>query len=818
MAKKQDIVNIIILCLFLLVIISLFINNNLFGSVKDWLSQHIQLADYLRTLFYDSGEIFPSFAFNLGAGENIYNISYYGLYNPFILLSYFLPFIPMTIYIEGIMVLILLISIILMYKFLRKSYSPLIAFIGTFIFLTAGFLIFHAHRHLMFINYIPFLILALFGIDNYFEKNKKGLLTISIFLMILTSYYFSVVGILSVSLYGIYKCLKQNPNIKLKEFVKEALKYIGIIIIPILMAMFLLLPTLYVMLSGRAETNTDITLLSLFIPEFKTEYLLYTAYSMGISAVGIIGLIAGYFSTKKHVFILTLILTILFSFPIFNYLCNGGMYLNGKAFIPLVFLLIILICEFLNNYQKDKIPIPFVCTIALFLVIANVIYYNYNPEKEILLFVLDMSVLVLLLLIGKKRLVCTYIIIFSFSISLICNSNDIYVTNEAYKNFKYDETTKNVKEVLNNDKSFYRMADQGIKIDKANHIYDVEYYTGSIYSSVENNNYKKFYTNLINNEFIYRNIFMLSATDNIFYNYYLGNKYLFNMENEIIGYQKIKENVYQNNDVLPVGYVTDNIMSIKEYQKLDKFEKLDAYLNYAIIEDKKENTYDKKIKDLNSKYIVKDIKGITLKENNDGYIIKAQKNNKLVLETSEELKNKILLIDFKMNYNNKDAYIKVNGILNKLTDKDWKYHNKNFNFEYSITNPKTLTIKFSKGKFKLSDFNLKVYDYNDLVEFKESVSPFKINRDKTKGDKIYGTINNQKDGYFKLSIPYDKGFNIKVNGKEIAYQKVNKAFIGFPLEKGKYNIEITYNAPLLKEGLIISLLGLIIFIYIIRRK
>ena len=92
-----------------------------------------------------------------------------------------------------------------MYKFLRKSYSPLIAFIGTFIFLTAGFLIFHAHRHLMFINYIPFLILALFGIDNYFEKNKKGLLIISIFLMILTSYYFSVVGILSVSLYGIYK-------------------------------------------------------------------------------------------------------------------------------------------------------------------------------------------------------------------------------------------------------------------------------------------------------------------------------------------------------------------------------------------------------------------------------------------------------------------------------------------------------------------------------------------------------------------------------------------------------------------------------------
>ena len=92
--KKQDIFNIIILCVLLLVIIGLFIPGNLFGSMKDWLSQHIQLADYFRTLFYDSGDIFPSFAFNLGAGENIYNISYYGLFNPIILISYLLPFFP----------------------------------------------------------------------------------------------------------------------------------------------------------------------------------------------------------------------------------------------------------------------------------------------------------------------------------------------------------------------------------------------------------------------------------------------------------------------------------------------------------------------------------------------------------------------------------------------------------------------------------------------------------------------------------------------------------------------------------------------------
>lgn len=820
--KKQDIFNIIILCVLLLVIIGLFIPGNLFGSMKDWLSQHIQLADYFRTLFYDSGDIFPSFAFNLGAGENIYNISYYGLFNPIILISYLLPFVPMTVYIECSMVVIIIISIILLYKFLRKSYSPLTSFLGTFIFMTSSFLIFHAHRHIMFMNYFPFLLLALYGIDKYFEQNKKGLLIISIFLMILTSYYFSVVGILSVSLYGIYKCLKEKPDIKLKEFVKEALKYIGIIIIPILMAAFLLLPTVYVMLDGRAETNTEISILSLLLPSLNTEYLLYTAYTIGISAIGILAIIAGYFSQKKNNFVLAVILTVIFAFPIFNYICNGGMYLNGKAFIPLVPLLIILICEFFTSYQQDKAPLPFICTGALLLAILNIIYYQYEGTKEILLFILDMTVLVILILLASKRLVYIYVIIFSFVIALTSNFHDEYVTKETYDSFKYDETKNNVQEILKEDTSFYRMADQGIKIDKANHIYDAEYYTGSIYSSVENSAYKNFYSGLINNEFIYRNIFMLSSTDNIFYNFYLGNKYLLNMETDIAGYEKIKDNVYVNEDVMPVGYVTDKIMSGKEYNSLDKFERLDAYLNYAIIEDNKEKVYDKKVSDITSDYEVKSSSGISVEEKNGKYKIKAQKGNKLVLTTAEDMTDKILLLSFKMNYNNycskDDSYIKINGVLNKLTCQQWKYHNKNFEFEYSVTNPEEIVIKFSEGKFNISDIEVAVYDYNDLVELKESVLPFVIDRDKTKGDYIYGKVDNKTDGFFKLSIPYDKGFEIKVDGEEVSYQKVNKTFIGFPLKAGEHEIEITYTAPWLKEGQIISVIGLGLFILVLFRK
>ena len=49
----------------------------------------------MAQLFYDTKDLFPNFAANLGAGENIYNFSYYGLYSPIILFSYLLPFVQL---------------------------------------------------------------------------------------------------------------------------------------------------------------------------------------------------------------------------------------------------------------------------------------------------------------------------------------------------------------------------------------------------------------------------------------------------------------------------------------------------------------------------------------------------------------------------------------------------------------------------------------------------------------------------------------------------------------------------------------------------
>ena len=65
-----------------------------------------------------------------------------------------------------------------------------------------------------------------------------------------------------------------------------------------------------------------------------------------------------------------------------------------------------------------------------------------------------------------------------------------------------------------------------------------------------------------------------------------------------------------------------------------------------------------------------------------------------------------------------------------------------------------------------------------------------------------------------LTIPYDEGFKILVDGKETKYYKVIDNFIGLDLEKGYHDIEIIYEVKGFKLGLFVSLLSLITYILI----
>ena len=85
--------------------------------------------------------------------------------------------------------------------------------------------------------------------------------------------------------------------------------------------------------------------------------------------------------------------------------------------------------------------------------------------------------------------------------------------------------------------------------------------------------------------------------------------------------------------------------------------------------------------------------------------------------------------------------------------------------------------------------------------------------DMIKKNKLSGHINVVKDNqYLFTSIPYDEGWQIYVNGKKVKAQKMFDNFIGVKLTKGYHKIKMKYYPKGLKEGIIISLSTLILYI------
>jgi uncharacterized membrane protein YfhO len=67
-----------------------------------------------------------------------------------------------------------------------------------------------------------------------------------------------------------------------------------------------------------------------------------------------------------------------------------------------------------------------------------------------------------------------------------------------------------------------------------------------------------------------------------------------------------------------------------------------------------------------------------------------------------------------------------------------------------------------------------------------------------------------------FSIPYSKGWTAYVNGKKTKLLRANTMFMALPLKAGFYNIELRYFTPGLKVGIILSILGFLLFWRVLR--
>ena len=79
---------------------------------------------------------------------------------------------------------------------------------------------------------------------------------------------------------------------------------------------------------------------------------------------------------------------------------------------------------------------------------------------------------------------------------------------------------------------------------------------------------------------------------------------------------------------------------------------------------------------------------------------------------------------------------------------------------------------------------------------------------------LSGTLNSDGEGMMVLSLPYDEGWQIRINGINVKYYRVNGGFIGIPIQEGLNQLEMYFVPKGFKTGFILSGLGILISFYL----
>ena len=79
-----------------------------------------------------------------------------------------------------------------------------------------------------------------------------------------------------------------------------------------------------------------------------------------------------------------------------------------------------------------------------------------------------------------------------------------------------------------------------------------------------------------------------------------------------------------------------------------------------------------------------------------------------------------------------------------------------------------------------------------------------------------GTVTAKEGQILYTSIPYDKGWTVKVDGKEAKIIPLfDGALIGLDLDEGEHTLEFTYEAEGLRLGAVISAVGILICLVLV---
>ena len=784
MKKKYILVFILPIMIFILANIMNENNFRLFEQMMDSKAQYIPLLKYLKGIYTFDNSFFYSFF--KGLGGSMWATFFYYLSSPLNLFALFFSDINKFFFFNCLLRIGLCGLTMFTYLNNKNKKSSNINFIFSIIYALMGFNICYTNCF-FWLDVVYMTPIVLLGVDKLLKNGDIKLFIVSLSYTIFCNFYLSFSLCIFIVIYFVYYLLLDNINKKdvIKKFIFSSLIVGGL-------CSFFLIPTILEILNLSSRLKIH----SLINQDYHYIFGLFYKNLLGSSDVLFQ---STFFDSIPNLYCtnLVLILNIL-------YFCNKKISLKEKKLTLIVFLFfissmvfkplylfwhgfsdtnnyfyrfsylwtffrIIIAYKSLNNisFSKNDKKIVHMILIAYFFLTAllypSCIVPFYNGGLEIIISII--FVIIYIFIVFKKKslnFLIVFIIIELFVNCYISTDLKSFAMNRIkLENVNYNNSSSDYNDFLKNE-NFIRITDD---ISNASLYYG--YGSLSSYLTTTNENVAQFYYRIGNVD----SHLIINGEDNtLLINSLLGSKYYINDS-------RLIENDYS----LSIGYMI-NYNNISEFD--DPLDYQSAILNTMIND--------------NLTYF-QEIEG------------SCDKNNQCSFSSNS--KYKILFLDYK---NNNILKFYINGknvlekkMLHKVYKTDDSSDNININYK--------LSCKINSSDCLLP--NVRMYTIN-LIDFEKAINILKEQQLKIKRinkNTLEGSINVKKDKqHLFLSIPYEKGWNIYVDGKKVKYQKLFDTFIGVKLSKGKHDIKMVFYPPGLNYGILISSFSIIILIFYVK--
>lgn len=795
----------------------------------------IYVGKYFRDLLQGAA---PQFDFRLGLGEDVIStLSSYGLGDP---LSIIGAIVPLK-YSEAAYGAVMLIKYYLCgaaFITYAKRYVTTHNFLlaGALMYALSVYALFRGLGFWMFINPMIYFPLILTGIDELLRKEKRisWVLIFSLFIQTLNGFYYLYMNIILAVIYYLIMGLGDNFG-KDKAYWVFWLQNAVVTGIQAILGIGLgavsLLPSILGYLNssrtGRAVIFEKISDAFMFDVSFYLNNLKCLLVPgiwesiMTIPLVVLAGIIIVFTTRQVHTPFkqLTILFIILFGIPAVGSLFNGFSDSTDRWYYAVSFWGIMLSLVVMERYVLNKKQSYLFILVSMAAVLFNLLLSGINVGSVFRS--IGFGILILLLPYAwnhKKReqlLLAAVCLMTMFNGWLVFAPHVLGGSGYTW-GFEAKNTVLNSMEAskaqitVNEDKVFERfdLYDSSLAAALA-----TDYYGTTEYFSILNSYVSEFYQALCISPGVRSATWILKGLDGraeilslLSVSQYMD----FHTRNG-----EAESYVKENEAYLPLGFTYDGWISREDFDSLNAVQKQESLLHSVILDAPVENIAQTEITGADSnrelEYFM-EYENIEMGE--DGFRVNTESRIRVYLADAAKLENVyIQFCDFKVLTGGVHEMLVGNKNLQLRNENDPYFMGDN-EFLVNVTElfeengRKYFDIIFwEDSQFSLGEIKLYGHEINpDIVEARRANALEAVTIEK---DKIRGSIELEESGLLFFSIPYSKGWRGFVDGKETEVLKANVGFLALEIGEGKHEVQLLYETPGLKAGMLCSMISLV---------